>query len=387
MENIFDSKILTIILDERIDTTNAKEVEEQIFAVINENKPEKIILDAHKLEYISSVGLRVVLKIKKTVDDTEVINASLEVYDIFEMTGFTDILTVKKSLREISVDGCEIIGKGGHGTVYRLDGDTILKLYGEYEPLNEIEREISYSKKAFVYGIPTAISFDVVKCGKCYGVVFELIKADTFANRLKAEPEKLNEYSEKYNTLVKNLHETKADTHIFSSTKDLYNKWADDMKKYYTDEEVQTLHKVINSIPDRDTFVHGDIHPKNIMVQDNELLFIDMADLTYGHPIFDYAGLFLTHVLAKPFSEQLIGVKNEIAFPLFKNILKSVFSGKSDEEFERIFNVVKGFGLMKYAMSPAVNKNQPADLNARIIAKSKETFFPMAEKLIGAVDF
>ena len=221
MENIFENKILTIILDERIDTSNAKEVEQQIFAAVNEKNPAKIILDAHKLEYISSVGLRVVLKIKKTLDNTEVINASLEVYDIFEMTGFTDILTVKKTLREISVEGCEIIGKGGHGTVYRLDGDTILKLYSETEPLKDIEREISYSKKAFVYEIPTAISFDVVKCGKCYGVVFELINADTFANRLKAEPEKFDEYSEKYNRLVKNLHETKADKSVFTNIKDL----------------------------------------------------------------------------------------------------------------------------------------------------------------------
>lgn len=79
------------------------------------------------------------------------------------MTGFTDIIDIRKAMREVSVEGCEIIGKGGHRTVYRIDGDTIVKLYNEDEPFDEIEREISYSKKAFVYGIPTAISFDIVK--------------------------------------------------------------------------------------------------------------------------------------------------------------------------------------------------------------------------------
>lgn len=192
------------------------------------------------------------------------------------MTGFTDIIEIKKAFREVSVEGCEIIGKGGHGTVYRLDGDTIIKLYGAKGPLDEIEREISYSKKAFVFGIPTAISFDIVKCGDCYGVVFELINADTLANRICAEPESFDEYSEKYSALVKKLHETDADTSIFGNIKDLYNKWIDDLKDIYTPDEIAVLHEVINSIPDSNKFVHGDIHPKNIMVQDGELLFIDI---------------------------------------------------------------------------------------------------------------
>ncbi|MGN1088835.1 MAG: anti-sigma factor antagonist, partial [Huintestinicola sp.] len=178
MVSIFKSGTLTVKPEGRIDTSNASEVEKELFTLVDEHKPDKIVIDAKKLEYISSVGLRVVLKLKKTVEDTSIINASLEVYDIFDMTGFTDIIEVKKAFREISVEGCEIIGKGGHGTVYRLDGDTIVKLYGDKEPFDEIEREISYSKKAFVYGIPTAISFDIVKCGDCYGVVFELINAD-----------------------------------------------------------------------------------------------------------------------------------------------------------------------------------------------------------------
>ena len=63
------------------------------------------------------------------------------------MTGFTDIIDIRKAMREVSVEGCEIIGKGGHGTVYRIDGDTIVKLYNEDEPFDEIEREISYAKQ------------------------------------------------------------------------------------------------------------------------------------------------------------------------------------------------------------------------------------------------
>lgn len=387
MENTFNNGILTIALEGKVDTSNAAEVEKDIFALVHENKPQGIVIDAQKLKYISSVGLRVVLKLKKLLDDTKIIGVSPEVYEIFDMTGFTDIIEVKKTIREISVEGCEIIGRGGHGTVYRLDSDTIVKLYGEKEPFDEIEREISYSKKAFVYGIPTAISFDIVKCKSCYGVVFELINADTLSNRLCADPEKFDEYSEKYSNIVRTLHKTKADTSIFSNTKELYSKWADDMLDFYTPEEVAVLHEVINSIPDKDTFIHGDIHPKNIMVQDGELMFIDMADLTYGHPVFDYAGIALTHIMGAAYTKTVLGIDSDTAAVLYNNMIKSNFPDRTDEELEKIKKVIMGYAGIKYAIAPAVNKNMNPELKKSIISQAKERIIPNAKSLIDAIDF
>lgn len=387
MERLFSNDTLTVKPEGKVDTSNAAEVEKEIFALVDEYKPAKVIIDAQKLKYISSAGLRVVLKLKKTVDDSIIINASLEVYDILDMTGFTNLIDVKKAFREVSVEGCEMIGKGGHGTVYRLDGDTIVKLYGENEPFDEIEREVSYSKKAFVYGIPTAISYDIVKCGDCYGVVFELINADTLSNAICADSEKLDEYSEKYSALVKILHEIEADTSIFGNIKDLYNKWIDDLAGTYTPDEIAVLHEVISSIPDSNKFVHGDIHPKNIMLQDGKLLFIDMADLTYGHAIFDYAGIALTHILAKAYTKQLFGVEPDIMEKLFNNMIKANFQGRSKEELERIRNVILGYAGIKYAISPAVNKNQDPKFCEGIVNRAREQILPNAKSLIGAIDF
>lgn len=86
-------------------------------------------LDAKNLEYISSAGLRVLLKLRKEQPDLEISHVSNDVYAIFEVTGFTDLLTIKRQLREISVEGCKILGKGGSGTVYRLSEDTIVKVF------------------------------------------------------------------------------------------------------------------------------------------------------------------------------------------------------------------------------------------------------------------
>ena len=112
--------------------------------------------------------------------DVTVNNVSSEVYEIFNVTGFTEILNVKKALREVSIEGCEMIGAGGYGSVYRIDAETIVKVYHNAS-LEFIEKERELSKRAFLLGVPTAISFDTVKVGEQYGVVYEI--CDDIHNR------------------------------------------------------------------------------------------------------------------------------------------------------------------------------------------------------------
>ena len=391
MEHTYNDGILTIKLPKRIDSNNASEVEKELFAAIDECGAKSVVLDAADTEYISSAGLRVVLKLKKAIADSKIINASPEVYDIFSMTGFIDIIDVKKAFREVSVEGCEIIGKGGHGTVYRLNGDTILKMYAETEPLAEIEREIEYARNAFVAGIPTAIAFDVVKCGNCYGSVFELINADTLGNLLAANPDRYDEYSKKYIELVNTLHTTEADTSRLSNIKGLYNQWADEMSGLLTADEIGILHEIINSVPDRNTFVHGDIHPQNVMVQDGELVFIDLADMTYGHPVFDYMGMALTHVIAgsraPQRSVQIMGIDYDTGVRLWNDMIKARFGSLGEEGLKKMNGLLTAFGMMKFTVASAVNKTNTRELKETLINISRQTFFPNAKNLIGAVKF
>ena len=153
-----------ISLENRIDTSNAAAVEKRIFDEMekNEGAPD---FDASALTYISSAGLRILMKVKKKFMSQRLcINeVSPEVYEILENTGFTELFDVKKRRREISVDGCDIIGKGFYGTVYRLDDETIVKVFDPGFSVSMIENEQQKAKTAFVKGIPTAISYDIVR--------------------------------------------------------------------------------------------------------------------------------------------------------------------------------------------------------------------------------
>ena len=195
MKTILNDKSLTLCLEGRIDSNNASKVEAEIFTALNANPGAAVSIDASMLEYISSAGLRVLMKLRKQAGTAlPVLNVSPEVYEIFETTGFTELLDVRKRLREISVEGCEKLGQGGNGAVYRLDEDKIVKVYKPWMELKAIDRERSFAKTAFVNGIPSVIAYDTVKVGDCLGVVFELLRSDTLGHAMRDNPDQLEAY-------------------------------------------------------------------------------------------------------------------------------------------------------------------------------------------------
>ena len=148
-----EDNILYLELNGRIDSSNADQAEEQIKAIKAAHPDLQSVLDAEKLEYLSSAGLRVILRMRKDVADLKIINVNTEVYEILDMTGFTDMLTVEKAFRRLSVDGCEVIAKGANGTIYRYDAETIVKIYHNGAPLEEVRLEKDLCRKVFIKGI------------------------------------------------------------------------------------------------------------------------------------------------------------------------------------------------------------------------------------------
>ena len=87
---------LTIALEGRLDTVTAPELE----AVLNDALAgvEELTFDFEKLDYISSAGLRVLLSAQKTMNrqgEMKVLHVNETIGEIFEVTGFSDILTIE----------------------------------------------------------------------------------------------------------------------------------------------------------------------------------------------------------------------------------------------------------------------------------------------------
>ena len=99
-----ENGVLVISLEGRIDSVNAAQVEKELFEIVEAGEDRKVELDASGLEYISSAGLRVLMKLLQTRGEPVTITGvSQEVYEILDVTGFTELFTVKKALRQISM--------------------------------------------------------------------------------------------------------------------------------------------------------------------------------------------------------------------------------------------------------------------------------------------
>ncbi len=378
---------LMITLEGRIDSNNAADVEKSILEIVNTHEGMTVVFDAEKLEYISSAGLRVLLKVMKLFDEPlEVQNVSREVYEIFDVTGFAEMLNVKKALRKVSIEGCEAIGKGGHGKVYRLDDETIIKVYHDNSPLSLIEKEREYAKNAFVNGIPSAIAYDVVQTEEGYGLVFEMAGATTVSKFIMAHPDKLPEYAVKFGKLLKTLNTTEADPSLYGDIKQIYLDRAKKAEEYFTDEENAKIVKMINSIPDGSGMIHGDYHTNNVMVQsDGELVLIDMADISRGNSLFDIGGAFLTMYLSgmnnPDVTLQTIGINYEMAKQVW-GIMLSTYCGTTDpQRLELVSKRCGAFALLRLATTLGIGSKRAKESAPNIVALLRKQLFPNADGL------
>ncbi|MBR0232788.1 MAG: phosphotransferase, partial [Synergistaceae bacterium] len=252
---------------------------------------------AAKLEYISSSGLRLLLLLKKQCPDFRIINVSRDVDEILRMTGFDTLLTIERALREISVEGCPCIGRGQYGEAYRLDRDSIVKLFApNAATVDSLKIERQKAQDAFLLGVPTAISYDVVRCGQRLGLIFELVDAKSVREIVAADPSRLEELIPKCAALARNIHSLTPAPGVFPQMAEIYHSRIDALDDLFTQSELDLLHKMTDSIPVRNTFLHGDFHQGNIMVQGDNLLLIDMADAATGNPFYEVMGTYMLGV-------------------------------------------------------------------------------------------
>ena len=282
---------IRIDLSGRIDSSNSDEVKEAFISGIGDAKGP-VVIDASDLEYISSAGLRILLQLRKKHSDISITDVAPDVYEILDVTGFTQMMNVSRAYRKISVEGAEVIGRGANGTIYRIDKDNVVKVYNDPDSLDDIQHEREVARLALILGIPTAISYDIVKVGDSYGSVFELLNAKSFSKILAREPEKIDWCVDEYVEMLRKIHGTEVPPGKLPDMKDTGLKWATFMKDHLPEDAGAKLVSLVEAIPEDDHMIHGDYHTKNLELTNDEVLLIDMDTLAVGDPVFEFASIF-----------------------------------------------------------------------------------------------
>ena len=329
-----DKDILYIAIEGRIDASNAATAEEKIFKIKNANTGKYVVIDADNLEYISSAGLRVILKVRKEEPKLAIINVASDVYEVFDMTGFTDMVTVEKAYPRMSVEGCEFIAKGANGAVYRYDDETIIKTYFAKDALPEIKQERENARRAFILGINTAIPYGIVRVGDSYGTVTELLNATSVTKIIRKNPDDLSEAAKYYIDMLKSIHLIEVEDGKVPDMRETALEWADFVSPHIPEEQGRKLRALVEAVPKRNTLMHGDYHTNNIMVQNGEPLLIDMDTLCMGHPVFELGSMFNAFVGYSELDHQnmmdFFGYSFETA-GRFWNLSLKMYLGTEDE--------------------------------------------------------
>ena len=378
-----DKDILYIAIEGRIDASNAAAAEEKIFAIRNENPGKHTVIDADTLEYISSAGLRVILKLRKEESKLAIINVASDVYEVFDMTGFTDMITVEKAYQRMSVEGCEFIAKGANGAVYRYDDETIVKTYFAKDALPEIKQERENARRAFVLGINTAIPYGIVRVGDGYGTVTELLNAVSVTKLIRNNPDDLTLAAKYYIDMLKSIHAIEVEDGEVPDMKETALDWADFVSKHIPEEQGKKLRALIEAVPRQNTLMHGDYHTNNVMVQNGEPLLIDMDTLCMGHPVFELGSMFNAFVGYSELNHQnmmdFFGYSFETAGKFWNMALKMYLGTEDEAVCQSVAEKAMVIGYTRM-LRRAVRRPHEAESPAKI-AKCKEMLAELLNKI------
>jgi uncharacterized protein (TIGR02172 family) len=356
----------TLQLGGRLDATTARDLDRDWVA----EGVRQLTVDLQQCEYVSSAGLRIFMRLQREANAK---GASLvlsgvgpAVYEVLDLTGLTKLFDVRRQAREISLDGLEFLSAGLCGQVFRLDAETIVKVYNPGVAPSVAEQEKEFARAAFVAGVPTALSYDVVRCGERTGVMYEMLDAVQLSALIRQNPHAVGHYARVLAEIARTFHSKTADAAIFP---DLKARLADnirDLAGLFPEEDIALLASRLELIPASDTLVHFDLHTSNIMMRGDEPIVIDMGDVSRGHYLFDLGVLAMIFGYeASGSSEFVTKVPNAVGRQLFEHFLDAYFADTPAEErafFERnqaflsSLRLINAISFLPYAREELVGK-------------------------------
>ena len=290
-----DENSVTVAIDGTVDTQLAEKFGSYIRGIHEQYPNKKIILDFKNVEMITSSCIRHILSFKKENFDFEIINIKKEVFTVFKLTGLSKQLDLEQETLKISVEGRQLLGQGFSSKVYKIDDETIAKIYYNNPDIDTLITERIIAKKAFVKGVPTEISFGMCECDGAPGLIYELVDAKPLLKVLVNDFDNVDKYIPDYVNIVKEFH--KYDGYGIPELHDLKENYFECLKTFedrLSDEENKKMLEIGNSIPDSVMLVHADPHPANLMYTDRGLVFIDLSEMGTGDEIFDLVYLYRT---------------------------------------------------------------------------------------------
>lgn len=199
------------------------------------------------------------------------------------------------ALKEMTIEGLDLIAQGGTGRIYRINDEQILKVFTDITP-EELEKQKATAVELFKAMVPTAISFETVRVGDKYGIVYEFLNGASVGKTLAQHPERVREIGERMGTLLKEQHGASMENTALEYMNDRVNGWIDRIEnRFIKSKDAKMLREIVKAIPRGKCMLHCDFHEGNVMIQNGEYLLVDIDEACIGHPLYDLTYHYINH--------------------------------------------------------------------------------------------
>lgn len=269
----------------------------------------------------------------------------------------------------------KILGRGGMSVVYQYTEDKAIKVFREGIRVEDVEHEYDMSRVAWQLGMPTPEPFDMCEVGGQYAIVYQLIKGETLSETITRNPGNLKHYAKQLAELYRTLHTTiiDPDNTPVPNAHESTLKAIGRVKKFFGEEGTKKLENILNAIPQGNSFLHCDLHPRNVMVQDGQLMLIDVGDIGYGNPIIDIANVHALMTSGLLDFERFVGFPEKYARPFWDTVLNEYFV---DVDFSKEkMNQLTTFSLIHCFTWLAVSEGLPQEVIDRFKGHFRRLLF------------
>lgn len=184
----------------------------------------------------------------------------------------------------INIKDLKKIGGGNCGSVFKIDDNLLVKVLKKETPYEKIENEFNNFKNAYKAGLNTSNVYEIVDTEEGTGFTFDYLKGETIINHITKKPYKFIHFLKLYAKTIKEMHNVKVKKEDFKSAKEFYSNTQDESD---TNEILKKLYILLEWIPERNSFIHGDCNKNNFLFTEKEGFVIDLAEAYYGNPLFD----------------------------------------------------------------------------------------------------
>ena len=294
-----------------------------------------------------------------------------------------------KQLSRDLVSQKNLVGVSAAAREYKIDDETAVLLYNFKISLDEIEQEKANAKSTMLMGIPTLISFETVKVGDDYGIIYENLESGTLGELIMAHQDRYDGYLADFVGLSRTMRDVHVAPGSLRPVREMYAACLDKTLEMglFAADEVAAANRMLDAIPAGDSYLHLDYQPRCTRYCAGDLVVVGMRDAGCGHPIFDLGASALSILMASKsgdddFMRLIDNLDCATSVRFWNDYVRSYFDCEGDEDVEAMSRRCLFASFLKYMTVPVVYPPSDKATITNMQTACRQSFFPHIDEWI-----